>query len=81
MFAVCNKCITLLLADATLRFGMYPADKVAIFQHLVTPRFPQGDHTTSSVQMLVHFVVKYSRPPDLKSSHLLGLQVHTSTLI
>ena len=50
MFAVCNKCFTLLLADATLRFGMYPADKVAIFQHLVTPRFPQGDHTINKLR-------------------------------
>ena len=46
----------LLLADGTLRCRMYP-------EHLATPGFPQCNHTVSK---LVHCVVKYSRPPDLK---------------
>ena len=37
----------LLLADVTLRYGMYPAGKVDISQHLAIPRFPQSDHTVS----------------------------------
>ena len=37
----------LLLADVTLRSGMYPADKVDISQHLAIPGFPQSDHTVS----------------------------------
>ena len=57
----------LLLADGTLRCGMYPAGKVTI--SLATPVFPQCDH----VQMLVHCVVKYSRPPNLKSSSNVSL--------
>jgi hypothetical protein len=35
----------LLLADVSLRCGMYPAGKVDISQHLVTPEFYQSDHT------------------------------------
>jgi hypothetical protein len=35
----------LLLADVSLRCGMYPADKVDISQHLAIPGFPQSDHT------------------------------------
>ena len=35
----------LLHADVNLRWGMYPAGKVAISQHLATPGFPQIDHT------------------------------------
>ena len=35
----------LLHADVALRFGMYPAGKVDISQHLATPGFPQSDHT------------------------------------
>ena len=35
----------LLLADGTLHCGMYPAGKVAISRHLVTPGFPRCDHT------------------------------------
>jgi hypothetical protein len=34
----------LLLADVALRFGMYPAGKVDISQHLATPGFLQSDH-------------------------------------
>ena len=34
----------LLLADGTLRYGMYPGGKVAISWHLATPGFPQFDH-------------------------------------
>ena len=37
----------LLLADVTLRCGMYPAGKVDISQHLAIPGFPQSDHTVS----------------------------------
>ena len=33
----------LLLADGTLRCGMYPAGKVDISQHVAVPRFPQND--------------------------------------
>ena len=39
----------LLLADVTLRFGMYPAGKVAISRHLATPGFPQVDHTVGKL--------------------------------
>ena len=35
----------LLLADGTLRCGMYPAGKVDISQHLAIPGFPKIDHT------------------------------------
>ena len=35
----------LLLADVTLRCGMYPADKVDISQHLATSGFPGNDYT------------------------------------
>ena len=48
--------------DDNLHCRMYPADKVAISQQLVTLGFPQCDHT---VGKLVHCVVKGSRPPDL----------------
>ena len=37
----------LMLSDATLRCGMYPADKVDISRHLPIPRYPQSDHTVS----------------------------------
>ena len=39
----------LLLADGNLRCGMYLAGKVAISQHLATPRFPQVDHTVGKL--------------------------------
>ena len=39
----------LLLADGNLRCGMYPADKVAISQHLVTPRFPRCNQIVRKV--------------------------------
>jgi hypothetical protein len=39
----------LLLADGTLRCGMYPAGKVDISQHLAIPRFPQNDHTVGKL--------------------------------
>ena len=39
----------LLLADGTLRCGMYPAGKVAISQHLATPGFPQFDHNVGKL--------------------------------
>ena len=61
----------LLLADVTLHCGMYPAGKIDISQHLAIPGFPQSDHTgmaASPVRILVHYVVRHSRPPDLKSS-------------
>ena len=48
----------LLLADITLRWGMYPASKNDITWHLAIPRFPQSDHT----------VGKLSADADLKSS-------------
>ena len=61
-----NVSAPMLLADVTLRCGMYPAGKVDISQHLAIPRFPQSDHTVdaSPVRMLVHCVVKHSRPPE-----------------
>ena len=37
----------LLLANVTLRCGMYPAGKFEIFQHLAITEFPQSDHTVS----------------------------------
>ena len=37
------------LANDTLRCRMYPAGKVAIFQHLATPGFPQSDHTVGKL--------------------------------
>ena len=39
----------LLLADVTLRCGMYSAGKVDISQHLAIPGFPQSDHTVSKL--------------------------------
>ena len=41
----------LLLADGTLRFGMYPTGKVAISRHLATSWFPQCDHTVSKLSV------------------------------
>ena len=38
---ICLLPYPLLLADGTLRCGMYPAGKVAISWHLATPGFPQ----------------------------------------
>jgi len=55
-----------LLADSTLRCGMYPAGKVAISQHLATSRFTQCSASLDCV-------VKYSRPPDPKSSSNVSL--------
>ena len=49
---VCNRGDTvtpLMLADDTLRCGMYPTGKVAISRHLATPRFPQCDHTVGKL--------------------------------
>ena len=39
----------LLLADGTLRCGMYPAGNVAIARHLDTLGFPQCDHTVGKL--------------------------------
>ena len=39
----------LLLADGNLRCGMYPAGKVVISQHLITPGFPRFDHTVGKL--------------------------------
>ena len=67
----------LLLANGTLSCQIYPAGKVDISRHLATPGFPQCEWVTillaSSVWMLVLCVVKYSRPPDLKSSSNVSL--------
>ena len=52
----------LLLANGTLRCGMYPAGKVAI-----------PSVTILSVSSVWTLVVKYSRPPDLKSSSNVSL--------
>ena len=65
----------LLLADGTLHCGMYPTGKVAISRRLAIPGFPSMTILlASSVRMLVHCVVKYSRPPDLTSSSNVSLQ-------
>ena len=64
----------LLLANGPLHCGMYPAGKVAISQHLATPKFPQCSVIillASLVRSLVYCVVKYSRPPDLKSAQIV----------
>ena len=65
----------LLLLDCTLRYRKYPAGKVAIFRHLATPRIPQCDDTVINLNLrtLVHCILKYSRPPDLKSSSYVSL--------
>ena len=64
----------LLLAEGTLHCGMYPAGKEPISRHLATPGFPQCDHTVGKLSgTLVHCVVKYSRPRDLKSSSNVSL--------
>ena len=39
----------LLLVNGTFRCGMYPAGKVAISRHLVTPGFPRCDHTVDKL--------------------------------
>ena len=39
----------LLLADGNLHCGLYPAGKVAISRHLVTPGFPRCDHTVGKL--------------------------------
>ena len=41
----------LLLANGTLHCGMYLAGKVAISGHLVTPGFPQCDHTVGKLSV------------------------------
>ena len=50
-----------LVADGNLHCGMYPAGKVAISRHLVTPGFPRCDHTIGK-QTLAIIEMKYSRP-------------------
>ena len=64
----------LLLADVTLRCGMYPAGKVDISRHLAIPGSLRLTILSASpVWTLVHCVVKHSRPPDLKSSTNVSL--------
>ena len=71
-----------MLANVTLRCRMYPAGKVDISQHLAIPGFPRVTILlTSPVRMLVHCVLKHSRPqlltsthPQISDYHLLGLQ-------
>ena len=66
----------LLLVDGNLCCGMYPAGKVAISRHLATIGFSQVDHTVGKLSAdagSVHCVVKYSRPPNLKSSSNVSL--------
>ena len=58
-------------AARTLHCRIYPAGKVAISPHLATPSLTIL--SASSVRKLVHRVVKYSRPPDLKSSSNVSL--------
>ena len=60
---------SLLLADVTLCFAMYPAGKFDISQHLAIPWFSQSDNT----------VGKSSGLPNLKSvSHLLVTATDTN---
>ena len=61
----------LLLADGNLRCGMYPAGKVAISRHLITPGFPGV--SASSVRTLAFIEMNHSRPPDLKLSPYVSL--------
>ena len=65
----------MLLADGTLRCRMYPAGKVAISPHLATTWFPQCDHTVSKLSADAGPLcsVKYSFPPNLKSSSNVSL--------
>ena len=60
----------LLLANGTLRCGMFPVDKVGISRHLATPRTILSQ---SSVRTLAFIEMKHSRPPDLKSSSNVSL--------
>ena len=70
---------SLLLADGTLHCGMYPAGKVAISQHLVTPGFPRGDHTVAKLSVDAGIAdLLTSIHPQMSASHLLGLQVRTN---
>ena len=39
----------LMLADVTLRCGMYPAGKVAIYQQVATPGFLKCDHAVGKL--------------------------------
>ena len=61
---------TLLLVDSTKGFGMYPTVKVAIFQMTQPPQtsLRVTVMVACSVQTLVHYAVKCSRPLDLKLS-------------
>ena len=56
----------LLLADVTLRYGMYPAGKVDISWHLAIPGFSQSDHTVGKLSAdagsLWNTVKQASRP-------------------
>ena len=56
----------------TLCCGMYPEGKVAISQHLITPGFPQCDHTVGKLSADAG-LMKHSRPPDVKSSSNVSL--------
>ena len=47
---------------------MYPAGKAAIFQHLVTPGFRQGDYNVGKLSADIGSLCSDGRPPDLKSS-------------
>ena len=77
----------LLLAGGNSRCGMYPASKVAISPHLITPKFPRCDHTVGnlSADAGVHWNEKWiiadlltSSQPHMSASHLLGLQVRAN---
>ena len=67
---------SILLADVTLRCGMYPAGKVDISRHLLLVIFGFPRVTillASPVRTLVHCVMKPRRPPDFKSSSNINL--------
>ena len=63
----------MLLADGTLHCGMYPTGKVAISQHLVTPRFPRCDQTVRKLSADTGSLCSIARPPDLKSTSTVSL--------
>ena len=64
----------LLLTDITLSCRMHPAGKVDISWYLAIPRFPQSDQPIRKPSAdAIHWVVKHSRHPDLKSSSNVSL--------
>ena len=64
----------LLLTNVNLHCGRYPACKVDISWHAAFLRLSRVTILlASSMQTLVHCVVRHSRPPDLNSSSIIRL--------